>query len=119
MKRSFLGVGVSSFVVVFVVLIGASVCNAQWTTTGSGDATNNNSSGKVGIGITSPVSSLDVSGGPNSEIRFGINNGIQQGVLGTSVRSNYDHILFSRNLAGSAGSDNYQTLGTGSWGLGI
>jgi len=30
------------------------ISQAQWTTTGGGDATNNNSSGKVGIGTSSP-----------------------------------------------------------------
>jgi hypothetical protein len=37
-----------------VIFFSPGVSKAQWTTTGGGDATNNNSSGKVGIGTSSP-----------------------------------------------------------------
>ena len=46
-----------------VLLANAQTAKAQWTTSGGGDTYNTNSSGKVGIGTTSPGSLLDVNGG--------------------------------------------------------
>jgi hypothetical protein len=48
------------FGIVMLLSLNAEVAKAQWTTTSNGDATNNNSSGKVGIGTTAPTEPLQV-----------------------------------------------------------
>src|SRR5260221_1736327 len=45
-----------------VIIFCSFFTKAQWTTNGSGDAINNNSSGKVGIGNANPQTPIDVTG---------------------------------------------------------
>jgi hypothetical protein len=68
--------------------------------------------GNIGIGITNPAAALAVNG-INSEFRAGLTTSTGQfGVIGTTRRLNYGDVMFSRNLEGVSGSDNYQTIGT-------
>jgi len=48
--------------IVLVILLCPFIVKAQWTTSGGGDVYNTNSSGKVGIGTSTPVAKLDVAG---------------------------------------------------------
>src|SRR5262245_24968710 len=94
------------------------VSQAQWTTTGGGDATNNNSSGKVGIGTSSPDQRLTLNA-PTGDLLmswrlndltkayFGIASGTDSVVTGSvagdlGFRAINQKILFSVNNGASA-----------------
>ena len=100
----------------FNLLNGGSL-NFQSALTGQGDGALTSrlfikNDGNIGIGVTNPSSALAVNG-VNSEIRAGITTSTGQfGVIGVTRRANYGDIMFSRNLEGVSGSDNYQTIGT-------
>lgn len=77
----------------FVFFVSAQTAQAQWTTTSNGDATNNNSSGKVGVGTTAPMQKLSVVGG----------------TLNVGAEGDY----YGAWLAGGQSVDSY--LGLGTW----
>ena len=58
-KRSFCKGTLLVFAGTILIFLNAQSLSAQWTTTSSGDAVNNNSSGKVGIGISATYPAPD------------------------------------------------------------